>query len=504
MNPIESADNFLLTGNKFRLGHLVTEQPHPLTQHLSDWVESDVNKAISSLKKVDELALKKFTGYLADVEKLREKIQEVLSGGGRIFLCGCGATGRLSLTLESLWRQLHKDSEQVQAFMAGGDVALVHAIEGFEDFPQLGANQLVEKGFTANDLLISCTEGGETPFVIGATEKALQLSHHKPFFIYCNPRETLIKTVERSQKIIEDPEIVNFCWEIGPMSLAGSTRMQASTVLQWGVGLALFCEKKQIKDYHQKLIKIYLSLAHNFLSDFILKESDIYKNGEWIHYFVDSYGITAFTDTTERSPTFSLQPFAPLESHLKNLSLSYITLLGTRTSKESWCKLLNREPHCLDWQGQNQLSYDYLYRFDFSERAYDLRKDLTDKKIHKFFIYDGENGFDFQLSNNLQYQLELPKTHPLINHMILKMLLNIHSTLVMGKMGRYKNNLMTWVKPSNGKLIDRACRYIQLLLQYDGITSSYEDVVRELFRQLMELQVTESIVLKTYRAMSID
>lgn len=118
--------------------------------------------------------------------------------------------------------------------MAGGDVALVHAIEGFEDFPEFGANQLMQLGFSQNDLLIAITEGGETPFVIGAIEKATKVSQHKPYFLYCNPRNDLIRTVERSRNVIENPDIINLCWEVGPMGLAGSTRMQASTVLEWG------------------------------------------------------------------------------------------------------------------------------------------------------------------------------------------------------------------------------------------------------------------------------
>jgi len=47
--------------------------------------------------------------------------------------------------------------------MAGGDVALIHSIEKFEDFPDFGERQLRELGFKQGDLLISCSEGGE-PF----------------------------------------------------------------------------------------------------------------------------------------------------------------------------------------------------------------------------------------------------------------------------------------------------------------------------------------------------
>ncbi len=48
----------------------------------------------------------------------------------------------------------------------------------------------------------------------------------------------------------------------------------------------------------------------------------------------------------------------------------------------------------------------------------------------------------------------------------------MHSTLVMGRLGRFEGNLMTWVYPSNGKLIDRAARYTEILLHRRAMTFS--------------------------------
>ena len=360
----------------------------------------------------------------------------------------------------------------------------------------------MQLGFGANDLLIACTEGGETPFVIGATEKAASLSQHKPFFIYCNPRDVLLQTVDRSRAVIENPDIRDFSWEVGPMALAGSTRMQASTVLQWGVGLALFCSTEdEIDKFHLQLLQSQKTLELDFLEEFIERETEIYKNQEWVHYYADSFAITVFTDNTERAPTFSLQPFAPLEASLKQLSLSYVSLLGAQTPQEAWSKLLARMPHCLDWQGKNQLSYDYLYRFDFSEKALEERQSLTDQKVHRVNIYELTDSISIQVENQMEYNFAVIEKWPLLRHTLLKMILNIHSTCVMGKLGRYKNNMMTWVKPSNGKLIDRAGRYVKLFLQYEGAKISYEEVVRTLFEEMQDLKINESIVLKTYNSL---
>ncbi len=81
------------------------------------------------------------------------------------------------------------------------------------------------------------------------------------------------------------------------------------------------------------------------------------------------------------------------------------------------------------------------------------------------------------------------------------MLLNAHSTLLMGRMGRYQSNIMTYVRPSNNKLIDRAIRYVQYLLRQRGIEIAYEEVCQALFRCREGLGQNEAIVLKTLAAL---
>ena len=48
----------------------------------------------------------------------------------------------------------------------------------------------------------------------------------------------------------------------------------------------------------------------HFIERFIVRETAIYNGGEYVLYQSDNrLGITIITDTTERSPTFSLYPF---------------------------------------------------------------------------------------------------------------------------------------------------------------------------------------------------
>jgi len=62
----------------------------------------------------------------------------------------------------------------------------------------------------------------------------------------------------------------------------------------------------------------------------------------------------------------------------------------------------------------------------------------------------------------------------------------------MGRMDRYFSNIMTYVKPTNYKLIDRACRYVMILKP----DFSYEQSVRMLYRIKPELGPEEPVVLR--------
>src|SRR5262249_18352637 len=135
------------------------------------------------------------------LNQLSRAIRETFEHGGRVIFCGCGATGRLSLSLEALWRESQGPSSpfrnSVISFIAGGDYALVRSIENFEDHSEYGARQLHDLDFNKNDLLIASSEGGETPFVIGAVQAAAEIGLRRPWFLFCNPTELLKQTTIR-------------------------------------------------------------------------------------------------------------------------------------------------------------------------------------------------------------------------------------------------------------------------------------------------------------------
>ncbi len=514
------AESFLQSGERFRLGFLPTEQSHPLTKDLSQWAQEDMDLAMERLRQVDLQALGVLSeeilteeGYSQQVEPLRQEVSSTLKAGGRIFLGGCGATGRLCLSLEFLYRQQQltkgfSSTEQVVAFTAGGDVALVHAIEGFEDHRDYGAEQLLGLGFSSKDLFIGCTEGGETPFVIGATLKAAEISRRPAFFIHCNPSSLLKEKIERSKEVLSHPKVREVSLPVGPMALAGSTRMQASTVMMLVLGYTLLQGQNKWKrvdliNQIAHLSRRYQGLNLKKLKELTLAEAQAYEQGHHTCYVTDHFAITIFTDTTERAPTFSLPPFNNFDVPQGEASLSYVMIPSGYTRQRTWSSLLGRQPRCLDWLARNsKTTAQYLNGFDFGSQALLRRQQLIKGRPHHTFVIDRPSPtcvlWRFR---GREWSFAAFSDNELWNHLLLKMLLNMHSTLVMGRLGRYSGNLMTWVKPTNGKLIDRATRYAQELLERQGLPLSYEEVVKELFEQLKSLGEKESVVEKTVQSL---
>ncbi len=502
MSVPDQAREYLKIAPMFQLGELSTERPHPLSRDLSRLAREDLPAALRCLKQIDQEALKLLAEKAGGIASLGQAIRETLEEGGRLFLGGCGATGRLSLAVEILCREgLLPPPQQdcVVGFMAGGDAALIRSIENFEDLPEYGARQLLELGFSENDLFIGSTEGGETPFVIGATEAALKHSRRAPWFLYCNPDTELTNRVERSRRMLENPDIRKLNLAVGPMALAGSTRMQASTVLMLAILIAI-----DSRGNHSRVVRSLeafsqqvQSLDYEEMAPFTETETAIYQQGDRVLYATRDYGITVLTDTTERAPTFSLPSFENTGSPEHPPCFCYLTLPESPTAKAAWQHLLRRSPRTLEWEGIRSFTgIDYFLGFDISARALSHRTNRCGESRHHYFGVDQEEDKPVLSLGNHTWAIPAKEGPDYFRHLVLKLLLNAHSTLIMGRLGRYEGNLMTYVKASNNKLIDRAARYVrELYLRRTGSVLPYERAVEAIFAVKDNLGPDEPVVL---------
>jgi N-acetylmuramic acid 6-phosphate etherase len=499
-------EDFLKNQSYFSLGHLPTEHLHPATRDLSAQVADDLPSAIRTVQKIDLQAIGVAGRALPLIRDLSHAIQTTFANGHRVFLSGCGATGRLALTLEALYREVFKNTAQennVQALMAGGDFALVKSVENFEDYPNYGVRHLLDLGFKNGDLLIAITEGGETPYVLGTVEGALAHSETEPWFVYCNPRDLLVDTVPRSREVIENPRVHSLCLPVGPMALSGSTRLQAASAQMMAVGSALFQDYSAIQTFIEEYSALDLS---EFLSPIILWEAKQYQEDLVVLYETNDYPIAVLTDTTERSPTFSLAPFEKSNSGVEDgaHSLCYLSIPDAADAESSWHRILNRKPVGLAWpEFDGRLDVGSILEFDFGKNAKKNREVRVKPKTQSIIkVRRAMDGIVFEAEGmHAHLKTNLVKD-PLCEQLLIKILLNTLSLMVMGKIGRYEGNVMTWVRASNGKLIDRTLRYLEFLIEKRGLPKQERGVLIEKVFEIREtVGANEAVVLRLLEAL---
>lgn len=489
-------DNFFHLKDEFSLGHLTTESFHPLSRNLSSLSKNDLFHGFKVLQEIDELALERLSEYKKEIYLLSHKIKDTLLNQKKIYLVGCGATGRLSLSIETYARRYLKRSDVI-GFMAGGDYALIKSVERFEDNDEYGKRQLHDVGFEEGDFLIAITEGGETNFVIGACLEAEKISTVRPHFIYCNPRDELIR-FERCRKVLTHERIDTLELVVGPMALSGSTRMQATTVQMLSVLFALMYHDESEENFYKKMdrdIRDLKNISYNILESLTIKEASSYERGELVTYQTNKeLAVAILTDTTERSPTFSLKSFEKCDED--ELGPIFMVINDTKNSREAWESLLEREPRGLNFKDlPYPLDLNEIYKFDISINHLERRSNSN--RSHSVFKIDSDGD---QLTFNFkgeEVNFDFSYMNMVIRQVALKLLLNAHSTLLMGRLGRYESNVMTWVRPSNFKLIDRATRYVLYLAEQKGRSLSYNDVASKIIEYSKTSSMeSEAIVLK--------
>lgn len=576
----ETAETFFATCDQFKLGGLVTESPNPITSGLAEACQKNLPNGLQMLQLADVACLQRLISSkeaMPKITRLAEEIHKVLEAGHVVFFEGCGATGRLSLTIEVLAREgLVEDRyrDQVKGFMAGGDAALIRSIEQFEDRRDFGARQLQDLGFVDGDLCVAITEGGETTFVIAAVEEAVRLGPSKKhWFLYCNPDDVLCVAAERSKHVIENAAIEKINLTCGPMGITGSTRMQATTVQLLVAGLALqhHSNPSVIPKVIEDFALVHGQLDYACLAPATKAEAELYANKIFFSYRTDYFTCTVLTDTTERAPTFSLPSFENFSNESERTLAPtpvYLHLPGTRSAHEAWLRLLRREPRGIAWDAcYGKTGNRAIYGYDFSDHVVAKRRPLISDalaarsdngaKLEVDFALDDIKGshphirFQVPLASSLlgggdrddddktaaqevkyvTVKIPVPQewvtrakfttrflgereehlhfAEPLLLNVLAKMVLNSHSTALMGINGRIRSNVMTYVRPSNKKLIDRAARYVTLLFNElqqnfapaDRKVVGYEEVVKEIFEQRKTLGPSDPIVVKVLDSM---
>lgn len=198
-----------------KLEELLTEQANPASARIDEVSTLEMVRIINEEDKKVALAVE---AALPSVARAIEAIVERMEAGGRLFYTGAGTSGRLGVLDASECPPTYNvPPELVQGFIAGGDGALRKAVEGAEDSRELGAREMLGRGFGPGDVLCGIAASGRTPYVLGAVAKAREIGA-LTVGVSCSPESELSKAVEMAIEVLPGAEVVR-----------GSTRMKAGT-----------------------------------------------------------------------------------------------------------------------------------------------------------------------------------------------------------------------------------------------------------------------------------
>ena len=518
----QAAEEFIRNETQFHLGFLPTEQANPLTRDLEERFQQSSVAGVNCLQQVDHAVLAMSRHVFASLEyrKLAEGMLGTIRTGHRVVFSGCGATGRLSILLEGMWRDVICEEYQssVASIMTGGDFALIRSVEFFEDYASFGVRQVQELGMGEGDMLVAITEGVETSSVLGTVQEALR-RNCSVFLLFNNPADILAAHIERSRQAIEDPRVTVLDLSCGPMALAGSTRMQATTSEMLVAGAALeetacALTGHEVLDwpaaFEQLLTALEAPVCVQALADYLALEASIYRRGGTVTYFVDRFLLDIFTDTAERTPTFMLPPFRKSGDVESPRPWAFVKNPCFSTA-ETWRQTLHRPLRCLAWNSEDlramgapealaaqppQIDVAEMLKIRIgNEEIAERCVSPEDTAVLLTFGRPSEElavAYE-KLTPNFRKHVcadlarwGVPRlAHTplgLLDHLAVKLALNTISTGTMVLMGRVKGNWMSWVAASNKKLIDRSARLVSELAGLD-----YAESVRRIFAAREEI-----------------
>ena len=543
---------------QFQLGFLPTEQSNPITATLEEDFKRSTLAGVQCLQRGDRqmpitmrhvFASSQFRSLVdAMVATLKapskpnnrtiEQAEQSNNSLPRIIFSGCGATGRLSILLESMWRDFfyrraaelteeeRKLADRSASIMTGGDFALIRSVEFFEDYAEGGRRQAAALQVGEGDTFVAITEGGETSSVLGTLKYAAEHGA-KCFLVFNNPADLLRGYLDRCREAIDNPKVTVIDLYCGSMSVAGSTRMQATSSEQLLCSCALeaaLCRvlprfaKETAPDYTVAFERLLAGLesdaGRKMLVEQIEFEKGVYEAGGRITYVADKCMLDLFTDNTERAPTFMIPPLR--SSREKAFAQSWAFVKNPlHSTEECWSEMMRRRPRCLEFTSEDARSLGMPQSFidnppliKYSDLVtYMIGNEPAPERIEGYkraaavVLRFGDDSPDYvvaadrlaaawperrdfslgqsiEQSNNPNNRTIPISSSPLEiwKHLAVKLAFNCLSTGTMAAMGRIAGNWMSWVSMSNKKLIDRC---IRLLVEFGHV--SYEDAAQRIF-----------------------
>lgn len=533
---------------EFQLGNTSTEQLNVLTKTLSQTMHTNIPEGLQLLLDVDENAIKGLEDFISTIELQAPSLADKIRHGGRIFLVGSGSSGRVAIDIAAKCnRAFPEAAQQIRGVIAGGDSAFIKAKEGFEDSEVDGMNVLKGYKLGPKDTVILISASGSASFNVGCGHFSAENGASVLYFY--NSKSVPARTQHLFDRV-KNP-VIPLCVDIGPQAIAGSTRLQAATLAEAGIGAflvsALYLNRGDVdlaRRYPQELASklregiLLIRQNVNSLAKFVAQEKEIFSdprsNFRQLRDLTDRGYITfiasedsireVLIDTTETSPTFSTSPIRRESEGYKKRAEFQAYLIEKNDNKKAWEALLGREidqedvsdteAFLLACEADGINSYlnrpmgqgNFLIGVAKIKESTHFSKEMV-RALEKTREQGGKTGLLLicretlpgeqakelaDVSDIICVMEEIPHDSiGFVETVILKQVLNLMSNGSMTLMNKIHGNQMIDVRASNKKLIDRCLRLIKRIWNEYQQEISLSD--KDLYHYIAHVSATKKV-----------
>ncbi|HUE46498.1 MAG TPA: N-acetylmuramic acid 6-phosphate etherase [Aestuariivirgaceae bacterium] len=200
-----------------------TERPSPRYAAIDVWSPADV---LDAMVEGQFAAVAAVRAARPAIELAAADLHARLRDGGRLVYAGCGTSGRLAAQdAAELLPTFGWPAERAVVLIAGGNRALLEAVEGAEDDSDDARRLIAEHDVGARDALIAVAASGTTPFTLACLEAARQQGA-LAIAIANNAHTPLLQAADHAIFL-----------DTGPEPIAGSTRIKAGTAQRIALGM---------------------------------------------------------------------------------------------------------------------------------------------------------------------------------------------------------------------------------------------------------------------------
>ncbi|MGG4608644.1 N-acetylmuramic acid 6-phosphate etherase [Providencia sp. Me31A] len=198
---------------------------------------------VTAINQADSTVAGAIEHILPAIAQAVDAIAECLKQGGRLFYIGAGTSGRLAVLDSAECPPTFGTSpDMVQSIIAGGQEAMLKAVENIEDSTDAAIDELKKRQFCKKDVLVGIAASGRTPFTLAGIEYANEIG------------ALTVAITTRGRGLLSEVAQLSIAPDVGPEVLSGSTRMKSGTAQKMILGMLSTCVMGRLGRIHTNLM----------------------------------------------------------------------------------------------------------------------------------------------------------------------------------------------------------------------------------------------------------